>query len=114
MNEPTPLDLSPLGTEADPGHWQEIVVATMARVDAVLARRAQDPLSLIASWTRPLLLAAAVALAVLVPVEIVLESHEERAEQVRRLVDLSSHWRRGEPPPSSADFLRALAEADRP
>ena len=112
-HEPPRLDLSALGTDRDPARWRDVVDATMARVDAALARRPQDPLTLIASWSRPLLAATAAAVAVLVPLELALEAREARAEQVRRLVALSTEWDSGEPPPSGADFLRALAEESR-
>jgi hypothetical protein len=112
MNEEDRMDLSPL--EPTPAHWRSVMEATMARVDGVLLRRPQDPLSLIAAWSRPLLVAAAVALLLLVPFEVVLEMREARAEQVQRLVALSSEWDHGEPPPSAADFLRALAEERTP
>jgi hypothetical protein len=114
MNEHDRLDLSALDPLREPAHWRAVVEATLTRVDVVLARRPPDPLSLIASWTRPLLVATAVALALLVPVELALEMREARAEQVQRLVELSAHWRDGEPPPSGSEFLRALAEEGRP
>lgn len=114
MNEHERFDLSALSTEQDPDHWHAFVGATLMRVDAALTRRAEDPLSLIASWTRPLLIAAAVAVMLLVPVEIVLETREARAEQVQRLVALSTEWGRSEAPPSGTDFLQALAEQGRP
>lgn len=114
MNEHEPLDLSELGTGRDPDHWRAVTDATLRRVDAVLARRARDPLALIASWTRPLLIATAAALALLLPVELALELREARAEQVQRLVALSSGWHSAEPPPTGADFLRALVEGEQP
>lgn len=114
MNEDDRLDLSPLDPMRDPGHWQAVMGATLMRVDAVLFQRRQDPLSLIASWSRPLLVAAATAVALLVPAEIALETREERAEQVRRLVALSTGWQEEGAPPSGSDFLRALAAEGRP
>lgn len=112
MNEDYRMDLSPL--EPTAAHWRTVMEATMARVDGVLSRRPQDPLSLIAAWSRPLLAAAAVALLLLVPFEVALEMREAQAEQVQRLVSLSAEWDHGEPPPSAADFLRALAEESSP
>lgn len=114
MNEHERLDLSALDPMRHPDHWHAFVGATLLRVDAALAGRAPDPLSLIASWTRPLLAAAAAALVLLLPVELALEAREAHAEQVQRLVALSSRWAQGETPPSGADFLRALAEQGRP
>lgn len=111
MNENDPVDLSPLGARVDPGRWEAVVASTMARVDAALAERERrhDPLTLIAAWRRPVLLAASVALALLVPLEIALERRETRVEQVAALVALSWSLDRVESQPSGADFLRALA-----
>ena len=114
MIEPDRLDLSPLDPMRDPARWRAVVDATLLRVDAALSRRARDPLSLIAAWRRPLLIAAAAALALLVPVELALETREARAEQVQRLVALSAEWSGAERAPSGADFLRALAAGERP
>jgi hypothetical protein len=113
MDDSDRLDLSALDPTCEPDRWQIVVEGTLLRVNEVLARRAQGPLGLIASWARPLLIAGAVAVAVLVPVEIVLELHEPQAEQVRSLVTLSAGWESGEQPPSGAEFLRALAEKSR-
>jgi len=44
----------------------------------------------------------------LIPIELALELRESRAEQVERLVSLSSRWEDGGKPPSGAAFLRAL------
>lgn len=109
MNDDERLDLSSLDPLREPAHWYGFVAATLLRADAPLARRAQDPLSLIASWTRPMLAAAATTLVLLVPVEVTLERREARAEQVDRLVALSSAWDGSALPPSGADFVRALA-----
>lgn len=114
MNEHDPMDLSALHPMRDPAHWRAVVDATLVRVDAVLSAPPQDPLTLIASWTRSLVIAGAVVIALLVPVEIALETREARAEQVQRLVTLSADWGYGEPPPSGSDFLRALTEGGQP
>ncbi len=103
------LDLRALDPMQDPPHWHSVVAATMARVDAVLAARAgaDDPLDLIARWRRPLLVAAAAALALLVPAELALERREARTERVERLVEISTGWSSGKAPAVS-DFLRAI------
>ena len=110
------VDLSPLDAAADPARWQRVVDATLLRADAALEarRRAQDPLTLIASWRRPVLIAAGVAVAILIPVELVLEVREARAEQVEALVTLSTELVQTDTPPSGADFLRALAVERQP
>ena len=106
MNENERLDLSALQPDAQ--RWHLAVDATMQRVDDVLARRIADPIVTIAGWYRPLLIAASIVLALLIPVELALEAREARAEQVDRLVTLSVDLQRAETPPSSAEFLRAL------
>ena len=112
MRDHDRLDLAELGTERDPARWKAVVDARLARVDEALAARAPDPLSLIASWSRPLLIGTGVAVALLLPAELLLELREARAERVQRLVALSADWDGHEPPPSGEDFLRALARGD--
>ena len=115
MRDDGAIDLSALDPERDPERWEAYLAATLRRVDVVLERRAAaeraaDPWAHIAAWARPVLLAAAAALAVLVPMELAMEAREERAERVERLVALSAGWDPGETPPSGSDFLRALTE----
>ena len=110
MKEPEPIDLSPLDPMENPARWQPVVDATLERVDAALDHPSADPLTLIAGWSRPVLLAAAGVLAVLVPIEFVLERSEDRREQVERLVALSLHGDPDGGPPDGAQFLRALQE----
>ena len=111
MRDDEPLDLSAL----NPGdeHWRSYVDATLARADDVLRRRREGPLELIAGWTRPLLLAAAAIVALLVPVELMLERREPRVEQIERLVTLS-RWHDADAAPSASDFLNALSLEARP
>lgn len=114
MTDHDRLDLSALDPTRDPEHWERVRVATLARVDAVLSRRSDDPLVAIAGWRRPLLVVAAALLALLIPVELALELREPRAEQVERLVSLSTGLVDGEEPPSGAEFLRALEAEETP
>lgn len=114
MTDRNRIDFSALDPMQDPGHWRDVMAETLARVDGVLDRRRQDPLTTIAGWRRPLLAAAAIAVLVLVPVELALETREPQTEQVRRLVSLSTGWDRGESPPTGADFLRALTSRELP
>lgn len=114
MTDHDRLDLSALDPTRDPEHWERVMAATLVRVDAVLSRRIDDPFTAIAVWKRPLLVAAAATLALLVPVELALELRESRAEQVERLVSLSSSWEDGGRPPSGAAFLRALTAEGTP
>jgi hypothetical protein len=113
MSDEERVDLSPLGPAGE-AHWQRVMAATMARVEDVLAHRNTDPLTTIAAWRRPLLAAAAAAVALLIPVELALETRETAVEQVERLVSLSLRWSHGETVPSGAEFLRALATEDAP
>ena len=106
MNEQEPLDLSLL----EPERWESVVEATLRRVDAVLAARPHDPLTLIASWSRSLSIGAALAVALLVPAELLLESREVRAEQVDSLVQLTTRATLGERPATGAELSRALGQ----
>lgn len=110
------LDLSALDPARDPDRWRATVDATLARVDGVLRERERrrGPLAEIAGWTRPLLAAAAVATAILLPAHAALERHVDRREQVRGLVALSTDWARGEHRPTGADLLRAVHRGDEP
>jgi hypothetical protein len=66
MNDPRPVDLSPLDPARDPAHWTALLEGTRARVDAVLAERERrDVLAVVGGWARPILAAAAVLLALL-------------------------------------------------
>ena len=100
------LDLSALAPPDD--HWQAVLAATLARAELELRPRRADPLLLISCGTRPLLAAAAVLLALLVPVEIALERGERRAEQVGRLVALSTGLAHGGELPTGAELARVL------
>lgn len=104
-----PLDLSALDPRRDPERWRAVVEGTRTRVDAVLETRAggDDPLDVLASWRRPLLVAAAAAILALIPAEIALERREAEMERVQRLVAIS-HWASPAQRPTGADFLRAL------
>lgn len=110
MNDDQKLDLALLDPMRDPTRWRSVVEATLQRLDPELARRRRrDPLTLIAEWSRPVVITSATALVLLAPVELALELQEERAEQVQRLVDLSGELGIGEQP-SGSEFLRALAD----
>lgn len=102
------LDFSALDPQEDPKRWDAIVAETMRRVDEVVSHRAGDPFAAIAGWRRPLLVAAAVVMAILVQVEIALEQRDDALERVQRLVSLSEGWEQGESPPAGDEFLRAL------
>ncbi len=108
MNEQEPLDLSALDPDRDPERWQAFVGATMLRVDAVLAARSADPLSLIASWSRPLMLVCCLVVALLIPVEVILERRERGAEQIETLVRLSTQTALGEELPTGAQLSHTL------
>lgn len=105
------LDLSALDPTSNAVHWQSVLSVTLERIDAVLQERERqnDPLVLIAGWMKPLLVAAAVALAILIPVKIALQDEDGQANQVEQLVSLSTAWADGESP-SGADLIRALSQ----
>jgi hypothetical protein len=109
-----PIDFSALDSAADRKRWEGVVERTRERASlAVAAGQPQGPLLVIADWVRPILAAAALALAILVPAEVALEWREERREQVARLVRLTTALS-PERPPTASDFLRALGERMRP
>ena len=109
------MDLRALDPARDPARWRGVMDATLSRVDGVLALRArQDPLTLIAGWTRPLLAMAAAALAVLVPVEVALERREARDEPVRGLVRASTEWAHRGEAPTGEELLRAIRTGGAP
>jgi len=114
MNEEDRLDLSALDPLREPERWRGVVESTRARIDAVMEERERrrGPLLLIAGWTRPLLAAAAIAVALLIPLELALEAREAHAERVERLVSLSTEWTPGDAPPSAAEFVRVLGERE--
>ena len=105
------IDLSALATSADQDRWNAVVERTLERVSAVLAqpRAPVDPLFLIAGWIRPIVAAAAVLIAILIPTEIALESREETRERVERLVQLTSRLS-GDRALGATEFVRALGE----
>ena len=105
------IDFSPL----EPRDWDRVSARTMSRVEAVLEdrmSRADDPLALIASWSRSVLAAAAVILAVVIPAEIALELRESRAEPVHRLASLSVEAVQRDEPLSGSEILRTIATGD--
>ena len=115
MRDDEQLDLSSLDPMHDAGHWDAVIQRTMARVAPTLRERADGaPLVVIGGWVKPVLAAAAVLLALLVPAELALEAREVRVERVERLVTLSAAWQPTDPPPSGAEFVRVLAERMQP
>jgi hypothetical protein len=111
------FDLTALDPTTDPGHWDAFVEATLVRADRVLEARREsqnDAFWLIARWRRPLLAAAALFLAVLVPTEFLLEQRASRAEAVHRLATVSITWVERNQGPSGAEILRTIAEGQTP
>ena len=95
MNEPEPVDLSPLDPARDAERWSLLVDATLARVDAILLERDRrlDPLAILAGWARPILGAAAVTMLLLGAAHTKLESRRAAAtaavSKARRLAVLT-------------------------
>ena len=89
------LDLSPLGM-SDP-EWRTLYESTVARLDSSLAlrRRRTDPVTIVWGWRYPILFAAGLLLAVLVPVELALERRERNRERFATLVQMSGDAARG-------------------
>jgi hypothetical protein len=109
MRNPDAVDLSAL--EAEPREWQALRAATLEQVNRVLDRRltSSDPLSLLASWKRPILTAVALLFVVLIPVEFALELREGKAAPMQALVQASGEaaWG-GQPPARAAELLRVV------
>ena len=101
-----PLDLSALA--ADDLHWRRVFHATLARVDDTLVARS-SPWTVLASWSRPVLAAAAAVTVLLIPVEFALERRERYAETVDALVDLSTGAVRDGRHPGPDDLARTAA-----
>ena len=61
MQEPEPIDLSPLDPERDQVRWARLMGGTRERVAAALAARVREPdlMEIVGGWTRPILAAAA-------------------------------------------------------
>ncbi len=62
IEDPEPVDLSPLDPGRDPARWALLVEATSRRVAAALEPRSRepDPLEVVSRWARPILAAAAI------------------------------------------------------
>ena len=109
------LDLSALDPSSDPG-WDAIVAATVARAGDVAEKHAQrdDPIRVIVGWRRELLIAAAAAIAILVPVELMLELREQRVARAHGLAIGSAHWAVAPTAPTGAEILRSMATRGTP
>jgi hypothetical protein len=71
------IDFSALDPERNSGQWQSVVDAMLSRIDIAMderGRASNDPLMTIAGWSREVLIAAAAALAILIPAELALDS----------------------------------------
>lgn len=108
MNEERPVDLSVLDPMTDRGRWHAYVNATMLRVDNAIASRPQDTLTMIANWSGFLTRACLVVLALLLPIEVLLERRETGAEQIQQLVQFSMQSTVGKELPTGADLSRTL------
>jgi hypothetical protein len=110
MNEPEPVDLSPLDPERDPRRWSMLMAATRLRVaEAVLRRsREADPLGFLSDWARPILSAAAVILLLLGAVAVFGVPGMREMSPARRLAYLTqSSVLRGQSP-TGAELMAAL------
>jgi hypothetical protein len=111
MTDHDPIDFSAL--EPERARWESIVQATRTGLDAALEARedrARDPIGVIAGWRRPVLAAATLLVALLIPAELMLEAREARAESIHRLAVRSAAWVAGARTPTGAEILRVIAE----
>jgi hypothetical protein len=116
MDEPEPIDLSPVDPQRDPERWSLLVEATRLRVAAVLSARARetDSVSVLSAWARPILAAAAAALLLLGGAAAVLGGHAPAdPSDARRLALLAEssvvHGRA----PTGAELLAAVEAGGR-
>jgi hypothetical protein len=109
MNEPEPIDLSPLDPEVDAQRWSLIVESTRLRVAAVLHGRQADPLAVLSGWARPILAAAAAVLLLLGAATVAFGDPDRPAvSEARRLAYLTeSSVLRGRGP-TGAELLAAI------
>jgi hypothetical protein len=110
MNQPEPVDLSPLDPERDPQRWSLLMAATRLRVaEAVLRRsREADPLALVTEWARPILATAAMILLLLGAATVFGVPGMREMSQARRLSYLTqSSVLRGQTP-TGAELMAAL------
>lgn len=104
MNDSASVDLKAL----EPEGWEVVLKQTLRRTDELLAARRRDPLTLIASWSRGVTISAFVAVAILIPVEVALETREYESERVQTLVRLSTQTALGAQALTGEDLSRAL------
>lgn len=109
------VDLSALDPSHDP-RWEAVVAATVARAGDAAERQAYaaDPIRVIVGWRRELLIAAAAAIAILVPVELALELREDRVERAHGLAVGSAQWAVAPTAPTGADILRSMTARGTP
>lgn len=113
MNQPEPVDLSPLDPEVDTQRWSLLVDATRVRVEAVLRHRELDPIAVLSGWARPILAAAAAILLLLGAATTALGRPDQpAASEARRLAHLTeSSVLRGRGP-TGAELLAAIGRRE--
>lgn len=112
MNEPEPVDLSPLDPARDPGRWARLMDATRLRVDAAVRERAipLDALAVVGGWMRPILAAAVLALALLGAARVTMGGPTSRAapaSDAQRLAALTAGFAEGHVP-TGAELAAAV------
>jgi hypothetical protein len=109
MNEPEPVDLSPLDPQADPERWLRLTQVTRLRVAAVLRDREVDPFVVVSGWSRPILAAAAGLLLVLgAAVGALGGSGTVRPSEARRLAYLAESSVLHGHAPTGAEVMGAI------
>ena len=105
MNEEKPVDLSAL--DVDPDGWSRIMARVNERMDRVLDER-ENPFTALSSWKRPVLIAAAISIAVLAPVKYGLEIRSSNAQRVRALVTVSLQAVHAARQPTASELLDSV------
>ena len=108
MNEPEPVDLSPLDPAADAGRWERLVDATRLRVASVLLERELDLFAVVSGWSRPILAAAAGLLLLLGVADLALGGRAAGPSEARRLAYLAESSALHGHAPTGAEVLAAI------
>lgn len=108
MNDDDRVDLSAL--KLTHSEFESFLDSTLARADDNLRmRRRQGDLALIVTgWRREILAAAAILIAILIPVEIALELREQPGQRIATLAQASADAARGLRQLSPTDLLKAV------
>jgi hypothetical protein len=108
------VDLSSLAARSDARHWDDVVNATMRRVDEVLAGRSSiTAIDQLVLWTRPALAVAAVIILLALPIIVAEQSTINVGPGADGMATISNWWATGGPQPSAA-LLETIVERSEP